>query len=45
MTGPGVEHTFGGQSTHVQPVQGKKDAYLFMADRWKPKELKDNRYL
>jgi beta-xylosidase len=45
MTGPGAERTFGGQSTHVQPVQGKKDVYLFMADRWNPKELKDSRYL
>lgn len=45
MTGPDAEHTFGGQSTHVEAIQGKKDAYLFMADRWNPKDLKDSRYL
>jgi beta-xylosidase len=45
MLGPDAGQTFGGQSTYVQPVQGKKDAYLFMADRWNPKDLKDSRYL
>lgn len=45
MTGPEAEHTFGGQSTDVQPIQGKKNAFLFMADRWNPKDLKDSRYL
>ncbi|UOG75192.1 hypothetical protein MTX78_01005 [Hymenobacter tibetensis] len=23
----------------------KKDAYIFMADQWNPKDLKDSRYL
>ena len=45
MTGPDAEHTFGGQSTYVQPIAGKKNAFLFMAERWNPKNLKDSRYL
>ena len=28
------EITFGGQSTYVLPVPGKKDAFIFMADIW-----------
>ncbi|UOQ65735.1 glycoside hydrolase family 43 protein [Hymenobacter volaticus] len=45
MTGPNAKLTYGGQSTYVLPVPGKKDAYIFMADRWNPKDLKDSRYL
>ncbi|QNE41085.1 family 43 glycosylhydrolase [Hymenobacter sp. NBH84] len=45
MTGPNAKLTFGGQSTYVLPVAGRKDAFLFMADRWNPKDLKDSRYL
>lgn len=45
MTGPGADTTFGGQSTFVFPVTGKKDAFVFMADRWNPKNLTDSRYL
>ncbi|MBE8722218.1 beta-glucanase [Sphingobacterium sp. Ka21] len=37
--------TFRGQGTHIFPVQGKKDAFIFMADRWKPRNLIDSRYL
>lgn len=29
--------TFHGQSTHVLPVPGKAGAFIFMADRWTPK--------
>jgi hypothetical protein len=43
--GSGSEITFGGQSTYVLPVQGKKDAYIFMADKWTPKDAIDGRYL
>lgn len=39
------EITFGGQSTYIQPIMGKKDAYLFMADMWRPKNPIDGRYL
>ena len=39
------EHTFMAQSTFVLPVQGKEDAYIFMADRWIPTDLKNSRYI
>jgi beta-galactosidase len=45
MSGPNAKLTFGGQSTYVLPVPGRKDAFIFMADRWNPKDLKDSRYL
>lgn len=34
--GKGSEITFGGQSTFVLPVHGKKDSFIFMADKWTP---------
>lgn len=43
--GPRADKTFGGQSTFVLPVPGKKDAFIFMADRWNPDNLQDSRYL
>ena len=43
--GPGADLTFGGQSTHVLPVAGKKDAFIFMADKWTPKNAIDGRYI
>jgi len=45
MRGPESEITFDAQSTFVLPVVGKKDAFVFMADRWKPGDLKDSRYI
>ncbi|WP_207425863.1 glycoside hydrolase family 43 protein [Pedobacter sp. SYSU D00535] len=45
MIGPQSELTFGGQSTYVLPIQGKKDQFIFMADKWNPKDLKDSRYI
>jgi len=45
MIGPNADSTFGGQSTYVLPVKGKKNAFIFMADKWNPKDLKDSRYL
>ncbi len=45
MKGPMADKTFDGQSTYIQPVQGQKDAFIFIADRWNPKDLKDSRYL
>jgi len=44
-TGEGSKLTYGGQSTHVLPIQGKKDAFIFMADKWTPKNPIDGRYL
>ena len=37
--------TFHSQSTFVLPVAGKKDAFIFMADRWKPEHPSDARYI
>lgn len=45
MNGPLAEKTFNGQSTYILPIAGKKDAFVFMADKWNPKDLKDSRYL
>jgi len=37
--------TFKSQSTYVLPIEGKKDAFIFMADRWIPKNAIDGRYI
>ncbi len=44
-TGPDAEKTFYGQSTHVIPIQGKKNAYIACFDMWKKKDLQDSRYI
>ncbi len=43
--GKNSDVTFYSQSTYVLPIQGKDDAYIFMADRWNPKNLEDSRYV
>ncbi len=43
--GEGADLTFESQSTFVLPVQGMDDAYIFMADRWRPKDPIDGRYI
>lgn len=43
--GAGADSTFGSQSTFVLPVPGKKDRFLFMADRWNKTNLPDSRYV
>jgi hypothetical protein len=43
--GPGADLTFGAQSTYVLPVAGKPGAFIFMADRWQPKNPIDGRYV
>jgi hypothetical protein len=40
-----VNTTFWSQSTYIIPVQGKKDAFIFAADRWKPENHNDGRYI
>lgn len=45
MEGPNADSTFGGQSTFVFPVAGKKNCFIFMADKWNPGNLKDSRYI
>jgi len=37
--------TFHSQSTYILPVQGRKDAFIFMADRWNPENAIDGRYI
>jgi len=39
------EITFDSQSTFVLPVPGGSDAFIFMADRWRPKDAIDGRYV
>jgi len=41
----GPEKTFGGQSTYLLPVQGKRDAFIAMFDIWKPDNARDGRYV
>jgi beta-xylosidase len=43
--GDGAELTFKSQSTFILPVAGKKDTYIFMADRWTPENAIDGRYI
>jgi beta-galactosidase len=43
--GDRAEITFHGQGTYVLPIAGKKDAFVFMADRWIKDDLPDSRYL
>lgn len=43
--GPDAKITFGGQSTYIQKVEGKNDAFIFMADIWRPKHPSDARYI
>lgn len=42
--GDGANKTFGGQSTYVLPVAGAKNAFIFVADKWNPKDAIDGRY-
>jgi beta-galactosidase len=43
--GDGAETSFGAQSTFILPVHGRRDAFIFMADRWNPDDLGDSRYV
>lgn len=43
--GENAEITYGGQSTFILPVPGKKDLYMFMADIWRPRHPIDARYI
>jgi hypothetical protein len=44
-TGAEIANTFGSQSTFVLPVQGASEAFIFMADRWRPQNAIDGRYV
>ena len=37
--------TFESQSTFVLPVPGRHDQFIFMADRWRPSNASDGRYV
>lgn len=43
--GENADVTFVSQSTYVQPVVGKENAFVFMADRWNKDDLQDSRYV
>lgn len=40
-----IKTTFGGQSTFVLPILGKKESYIFMADQWTPDNPIHGRYV
>lgn len=40
-----VKTTFWSQSTYILPVAGKKDAFIYMGDRWTPENAIDGRYI
>lgn len=43
--GKGADVTFHSQGTYILPVNGKKDTFIFMADRWRPENPMDARYI
>lgn len=43
--GENAEITFDAQGTFVIPISGKKDAFIFAADRWDPDNPIDGRYV
>jgi Glycosyl hydrolases family 43 len=43
--GDGAETTFESQSTYILPVAGRPGCFIFMADRWRPKDAIDGRYV
>lgn len=43
--GEDAELTFRSQSTYILPVAGRKDCFIFMADRWRPRHPSDARYI
>lgn len=44
LKGKDSQISFYGQPAFIVPLQGKKDRFIYMADRWNPKNLKDSRY-
>ena len=44
-SGKDAELTFHSQSTFVLPVQNSPGSYIFMGDRWKPRNPIDGRYI
>jgi hypothetical protein len=44
-SGKQIANTFNSQATFVLPVPGNPDAFIFLADRWKPQNAIDGRYV
>ena len=40
-----LANTFESQPTHILPVAGMDDAYIYMGDRWRPQNAIDGRYV
>lgn len=40
-----VKTTFWSQSTYIIPILGKKNAFIFMGDRWTPENAIDGKYV
>lgn len=43
--GTDASNTYHAQTTYVLQVQGRKNSYIFMADRWNKKNLEASRYV
>lgn len=43
--GIGFESSFRTQVAYIQPVAGKPNTFIYMADRWTPTTLSDSRYV
>lgn len=43
--GNNANYTFGGQSTHVLPIDRENGKFIFMADIWRPNNHSDSRYI
>ncbi len=43
--GDQASKSYDSQSTFILPVQGMKEAWIFMADRWRPRHPSDGRYI
>jgi len=43
--GENADKTFFSQSTYILPVHGKKDAFIYIGDRWNPENAIDGRYI
>jgi hypothetical protein len=44
-TGVDAYTTYQSQSTYILPVAGKKNEFIFLADRWNKTNLEDSRYI
>lgn len=44
-SGAQIANTFESQPTFILPMPGRTDAFIFMADRWRPQNAIDGRYV